>query len=225
MRQSQFKVLVTVSPFRPFLQQQPRVYPRASSDSALERVLSRTNLTDPCLHPTLTLDPSMLCSLFKSLASLFATSFLYFQQLAASFRKIPGGGVSRTNLRDTRATSATPSRPLRLFTLVREGFTLVREGCVIISLRLCSRVSPFPLRCCISFRINTCKSVSKQTTLTSFRINTCEKTGGGGTSHTGPRSFPRPLCALCVSVANLVPNPRLFDLPFARHIDWNARRA
>jgi len=126
----------------------------------------------------------MLCSLFKSLASLFATSFLYFQQLAASFRKIPGGGVSRTNLRDTRATSATPSRPLRLF-------TLVREGCVIISLRLCSRVSPFPLRCCISFRINTCKSVSKQTTLTSFRINTCEKPRGrGGTSF---RRFFSPL--------------------------------
>jgi len=31
------------------------------------------------------------------------------------------------------------------------------------------------------FRINTCKSVSKQTTLSIFRINTYEKTGGGGT--------------------------------------------
>ncbi len=30
------------------------------------------------------------------------------------------------------------------------------------------------------FRINTCKSVSKQTTLTIFRINTYEKTGGRG---------------------------------------------
>ena len=29
------------------------------------------------------------------------------------------------------------------------------------------------------FRINTCKSVSKQTTLTTFRINTYEKPGGG----------------------------------------------
>src|SRR5713101_5376019 len=29
------------------------------------------------------------------------------------------------------------------------------------------------------FKINTCKSVSKQTTLTSFRMNTYEKTGGG----------------------------------------------
>src|SRR5260370_41467833 len=30
------------------------------------------------------------------------------------------------------------------------------------------------------FRINTCKSVSKQMTLTTFRINTYEKRGGGG---------------------------------------------
>jgi hypothetical protein len=31
-----------------------------------------------------------------------------------------------------------------------------------------------------SFRMNTCKSVSKQRTLSSFRINTYAKTGGGG---------------------------------------------
>ncbi len=31
-----------------------------------------------------------------------------------------------------------------------------------------------------TFRINTCKSVSKQRTLTTFRINTCEKQGEGG---------------------------------------------
>src|SRR5260370_35689078 len=33
-----------------------------------------------------------------------------------------------------------------------------------------------------SFTINTCKSVSKQTTLTPFRMNTYEKQGGGGGS-------------------------------------------
>src|SRR5260370_1628927 len=33
------------------------------------------------------------------------------------------------------------------------------------------------------FRINTCKSVSKQTTLSPFRINTYEKTGGWGRVH------------------------------------------
>src|SRR5258705_2395643 len=31
-----------------------------------------------------------------------------------------------------------------------------------------------------SFRMNTCKSVSKQRTLTTFRMNTCEKPGGTG---------------------------------------------
>ncbi len=38
------------------------------------------------------------------------------------------------------------------------------------------------------FRINTCKSVSKQMTLTPFRINTYEKQGGGGRSHSRPPS-------------------------------------
>src|SRR5258708_12519066 len=42
-----------------------------------------------------------------------------------------------------------------------------------------------------SFRINTCKSVSKQTTLTSFRINTYEKQGEGGGS---PQTVNSLLC-------------------------------
>src|SRR5258708_9925918 len=37
-----------------------------------------------------------------------------------------------------------------------------------------------------SARINTCKSVSKQTALTPFRINTCEKIGRGGPPPTRP---------------------------------------
>src|SRR5258707_3977300 len=39
---------------------------------------------------------------------------------------------------------------------------------------------PRPLTSSISLRINTCKSVSKQTTLTCFRINTYEKHRGVG---------------------------------------------
>src|SRR5258708_11671516 len=39
---------------------------------------------------------------------------------------------------------------------------------------------PRPLTSSISFRINTCKSVSKQTTLTPFRMNTYEKHRGVG---------------------------------------------
>ena len=43
------------------------------------------------------------------------------------------------------------------------------------------RPSPRSVRAAIStFRINTCKTVSKQTTLSSFRINTCEKPRGRG---------------------------------------------
>ena len=45
------------------------------------------------------------------------------------------------------------------------------------------RPSPRSVRAALStFRMNTCKSISKQTTLTSFRINTCEKPGEGGPS-------------------------------------------
>ena len=41
----------------------------------------------------------------------------------------------------------------------------------------CKNTEPATLS---TFRMNTCKSVSKQRTLTIFRINTCEKQGGGG---------------------------------------------
>src|SRR6266481_9449322 len=43
-----------------------------------------------------------------------------------------------------------------------------------------------------TFRINTCKSVSKQRTLTPFRINTYEKQGEGGTRLVPPG---RQICA------------------------------
>src|SRR5712664_703632 len=48
-----------------------------------------------------------------------------------------------------------------------------------------------------TFRINTCKSVSKQTTLTTFRINTYKKTGEGGPSSALPTTH-RPLPTLPV---------------------------
>jgi hypothetical protein len=61
--------------------------------------------------------------------------------------------------------------------------------CCVISRRHLPRPSPDTYKssdlaqfwCNLTpFRINTCKSVSKQTTLSPFRINTYEKTGGGG---------------------------------------------
>src|SRR2546425_1621695 len=59
------------------------------------------------------------------------------------------------------------------------------------------------------FRINTCKSASKQTTLSMFRINTYEKTGGWGTFLGSERSnlqpFNVPTCfrrpsSSCISI-------------------------
>src|SRR6266852_2705765 len=55
-----------------------------------------------------------------------------------------------------------------------------------------------------TFRINTCKSVSKQRTLTPFRINTYRKTGEGGT-------LPPDL-----------PSSRLSDFPAFRPSDHQA---
>ncbi len=90
------------------------------------------------------------------------------------------------------------------------------------------RCSPIPDPSSITFRINTCKSVSKQMTLTPFRINTYEKRGEGGRSllpppshaprsasiplrpqpfaHTSrrPRGVPLPplrLCGLCGAIS------------------------
>jgi hypothetical protein len=51
---------------------------------------------------------------------------------------------------------------------------------IVPSKPISSRFSTIPERVSIYFRINTCKSVSKQMTSTPFRINTCEKHKGRG---------------------------------------------
>jgi hypothetical protein len=99
---------------------------------------------------------SFACRLFASLCSLFRARFLCFQQVAASFAKMPGVGYPNAFSASAFAPSASLRYPLP------KGSHRQRN---------CSSTS--------SFRINTCKSVSKQTTLTPFRINTCEKTRGG----------------------------------------------
>ena len=55
-----------------------------------------------------------------------------------------------------------------------------------------------PARLANPFRINNCKSVSKQRTLTTFRINTYKKTGGGGgiPSHFALKRFVLPISKL-----------------------------
>ena len=59
-----------------------------------------------------------------------------------------------------------------------------------------------------SFRINTCKSVSKQTTLTPFRITTYEKPRGRGYISSSPCPPCSDLSALCVK-----PLPAFADVP------------
>jgi len=92
----------------------------------------------------------------SSLCSLFGTPFLCFQQLAASFPKTPGVGVPLRHLSDLCVSALSVA-----FTFVRFSRRL-----------LCPPLS--------TFRINTCKSVSKQMTLTIFRMNTYAKQGEGG---------------------------------------------
>jgi hypothetical protein len=187
----QTKVPLTVSPSRPSFSPQPHVYPRASPDSTLQRQPSRTNLVGPM--PKLDLNSRPFNHL-QPLCRREKSQPLWNQANPASFSKIPGWGgypecfygmpgcgvghpersygtpgvwVSQTVLRDTAdgiPTSRLPSSTL-LTILLAEPISF--------------RSWLIPARSSISFRINTCKSVSKQTTLTLFIINTYEKPGEG----------------------------------------------
>src|SRR5882757_2495573 len=87
------------------------------------------------------------------------------------------------------------------------------------------RIGPRPFRFSPSlttFRMNTCKSVSKQTTLSPFRMNTYEKQGGRGHTRSTPISnrilqihFGRPVLShllhldrICTGI-NAIPTARL----------------
>jgi hypothetical protein len=133
-----------------------------------------------------------------SLCPLFCIRFLCFQSFAASFPKTPGVEVSLRELAPcTEAQKCPPVSPLPAtltHSLSRKSFPChsyanTRDRGATPPPKffspLATRHSPLALT---PFRINTCKSVSKQTTLSSFRINTYEKHRGGG----GP-SPPRPL--------------------------------
>src|SRR6266403_4280856 len=123
------------------------------------RVLSRTNLAH-CSH-TSSRNPRLF-NLLQPLASPFATPGLCFQQLAASFPKTPGWGV--------HSLCGNPCLP----SLPRASGT--SQGSHL------ARVSKYAEPTTVTtFKVNTCKSVSKQRTLTLSRINTYKKRGEGGT--------------------------------------------
>ena len=131
--------------------------------------LPRRNL--PC--PSRRSSPnSRPVNVLQPLGSLFPTPVLCFQQLAASFPKTPGWGVPLRNLCDLCVSALS-----FVFALVRSSWRF-----------LCPPLT--------TFRINTCKSVSKQRTLTPFRMNTYEKPGGVRLQTAGLESQAAPvLCA------------------------------
>jgi len=126
-------------------------------------VLSRRNLADAS-RPS-----SPNPSVFNRLQPLFTNSVapvLCFQQLAASFPKSPGWGVialcplcSDLSALCVELFPAGGSAPAR--SLAKDG-----KGTELTTLS--------------TFRMNTCKNVSKESALTTFRMNTYAKRGEGG---------------------------------------------
>jgi len=157
-------------------------------------VLSRTNLSYPSRHSSSNPRP---VNLLQPLCALFTAPALSFQQLAASFCKTPGVGVPLRAGRCTEAQkcpSVSPlpatlthsvsrkSFPCHSYANTRDrGVTPTKLFSPLVYperlLRRATRHSPLALT---PFRINTCKSVSKQRALTPFKINTYEKHREGG---------------------------------------------
>jgi len=82
MRYSLVKVLLTVSPFRPFLLPQPSVYSQLP-------VALQPNFYASGASSFL----SITCRLLVALCAFFRARFVYFQQVADSFCKMPGVGM------------------------------------------------------------------------------------------------------------------------------------
>src|SRR5258708_21500359 len=148
-------------------------------------VLSRRNLADPARRSS---PNPRLFILLRTLLRSEKTQLFYNRANPHDFCKTPGVGVPLHAGRCTEAKKCPSVSPLPAtltHSVSRKSFrcnsyanTLDRG--VTPPLKsfspLATHNSPLTLT---PFRINTCKSVSKQRTLTCFRINTYEKTGGG----------------------------------------------
>jgi hypothetical protein len=126
------------------------------------RVLSRTTLSYPSPHYRP--NPRSL-NLLQPLRRREKSQPLWNQANPASFSETPGVGYTPT------------TRPCGISNL---QILLSRSICKLVNAipaePPCLPDSSAPLT---TFRINTCKSVTKQTTLTTRRINTYAKTGEG----------------------------------------------
>src|SRR5260370_29784871 len=158
-------------------------------------VLSRRNLPDPTRRSS---PNPRLFILLRTLLRSEKTQLFYNQANPHSFCKTPGVGVPLHAGRCTEAQKCPSVSPLPAtltHSVSRKAFrshsyanTRDRGATpppksfspLVYPERLLRRATrPSPLAL-TSFRINTCKSVSKQTTLTSFRINTYGKHMGEG---------------------------------------------
>ncbi len=147
---------------------------------------SRRNLSYPSRRST---SNSRRFNRLQPLCASSVAPVLCFQQLAASFPKTPGVGVPLRGDCCAEAQKCPPVSPLPAtltHSLSRKSFPChsyanTRDGGATPPPKffspLAAHHSPLALT---PFRINTCKSVSKQRTLTRFRINTYEKRGEGG---------------------------------------------
>ncbi len=134
---------------------------------------------------------SRLLNRLQPLSPRQKSQLLWNQANPASFSKTPGVGYPLTS-RPCGISSLQPllsrpsynlvnailAEPLHLPSPPRPLCSDLSALCVKPFLAFARRQAPLT-----PFRINTCKSVSKQTTLTSFRITTYEKQGEGVHHH------------------------------------------
>jgi hypothetical protein len=147
------KVLLKVSPLRPFLLPQPSVYPRTplpTRHSLPTLLLGCPRVTD---HES---QVTSFQSFAASLASPKKSTPLQSSKSSLFCQNAGVGWASRTQLRDARGGGYP--RPYR-----------TRSGGLCLA----------PPSSITSFRINTCKSVTKQKTLSTCTINTYAKPGEG----------------------------------------------
>jgi hypothetical protein len=101
---------------------------------------------------------------------------------------------SYANTRDGGATAAPVSASVPLWLCGNPDLSRLAKGCKSTEITTLT-----------TFRINTCKSVSKRRTLTTFRINTYKKPRGGGPQHVRLSSFRPPAPSLQNHMRHVAP--------------------
>src|SRR5216684_2584648 len=179
------------------------------------RVLSRTNLARFALSTSsISFTSFRLRTLFLSLRSFFDSRPLFSITSVLFLQNTRGGIPLQELVRCTEAqkclfVSPLPatlthsvsrkSFPCHSYANTRDGGVTVPPVSPSVPLWLCGNpdLSPLAKGCksteittLTTFRINTCKSVSKRRTLTTFRINTYKKPRGGGAPTRAPLQLP-----------------------------------